>query len=166
MVCLFAVIPLLKPNTIYAKYNNSILYFPTDQPVELPEPAKAIIAKAEQKAKQKALLIKKASLGATLPYNPCSCVSYAKWLSGINVGSVGAAKNHPVNSQVPMVGGLVVFKAGIGMSQNGHLAVVIVTDGNLFTTKGANEESCVAGTIHHYDLGVDYIKIKGFYNPI
>jgi hypothetical protein len=159
------------PTPIYAKNDNQPkLYFRTDVPIELPEPAKAAIAKAEAEqkalAKQKALLVKKASTKAALPYNPCSCVSYAKWLSGINVGSVGAAKNHPINSTMPVVGGLIVFKAGIGMSQLGHLAVVIAVDGNLITTKGGNEQSCVAGTIRHYDMGVDYIRIKGFYNPI
>lgn len=167
LICLLSIVPLFEPTTIYAKNNdNQTLYFPTDQPIELPEPAKAAIAKAEaEQAKQKALLAKKASSKAALPYNPCSCVSYAKWLSGINVGSIGAAYNHPVNASEPVVGGLVVFKAGIGMSRLGHLAVVIAVDGNKFTTKGGNEQSCVAGTIRHYDMGVDYIRIKGFYNP-
>ncbi len=179
LICLFAILPLIKPTIIYAKHTESPnLYFPINQPIELPESAKLAIAKAQaeqealakQKALQVALKAKKPPTNARLPYDPCSCISYAKWLSGINVGSMSlfgpgiGAKNHPTNSQVPVVGGLVIFKGGVGMSNNGHAATVIEVDGNKFTTKGGNEVSCVVGTIRHYDLGVDYVKIKGFYN--
>ena len=58
-------------------------------------------------------------------YNICSCVSYAKWKSGINVGSIGVALNHPVNSDTPNVGAIVVQKIdSAGYRNTGHLSVV------------------------------------------
>jgi hypothetical protein len=53
-------------------------------------------------------------------FDPCSCVSYARWKSGINVGPIGKAKNHPIDSDTPTVGGLVITNE----SGAGHLAVI------------------------------------------
>lgn len=189
IIGLLSVVPLAYPQTAYTQQLNYDLQPQTTtqypDPPETLKPginANVVVADPEaeriatanweaEQAKQKALMAKKASPKVVLPYDPCSCVSYAKWLSGINVGSMSlygagiGAKNHPVNSATPVVGGLAVFKSGVGMSSSGHLAVVIDVQGNLITTKGANEISCVAGTISHYDLGLDYWKFKGFYNP-
>lgn len=75
-------------------------------------------------------------------FDPCSCVSYAKWKSGINVGSIGKAKNHPINSENPTVGGLVILNE----SSAGHLAVVTQIWANTIVITEANFSPCKVGT--------------------
>lgn len=82
-------------------------------------------------------------------YNPCSCVSYAKYRSGINVGPVGRAKNHPVNQKYPSVGAIAIFSISSGYYKNtGHAAVVESVDleGFTFTVSEANYIPCKTTT--------------------
>ncbi len=71
-------------------------------------------------------------------YNPCSCVSYARWRSGINTGPIGVARNHKVNSQIPKVGALAVTYE----SSAGHLSYVVAIDANYIYVDEANYSRC------------------------
>ena len=89
-------------------------------------------------------------------YNPCSCVSYAKWKSGIDVGSIKLAKNHPIDSQSPIVGAIVVFN----LSPAGHLAVVTEVFTDTIVIAEANYSPCRVGT---REVSRDDPTILGYY---
>ncbi len=121
---MLSVIPLLKPATTYAKNNdNSTFYFSTDDK-ELPEPAKAAIAKAQadydakQKAQAKlakreasfivytqlteAIILDPSGLKEGVKVGDGWCVTFAKAYLGIS-GTWGyGGRNLSVNSK-PMV---------------------------------------------------------------
>lgn len=107
------------------------------------------------KSKQSKKSIKK--LAPPTGYDACSCVSYARWRSGINVGSIGQAKNHPINSQTPTVGALVITSE----SEAGHLAVVSALDDMFIYLDEANYSSCRV-TISRPLLRTSSL-IKGYY---
>lgn len=90
-------------------------------------------------------------------FNPCSCVSYAKWKSGINVGSIGAAKNHPINSKEPKVGGLVILRE----SAFGHLAEVSQVWEETIVISESNHIPCKTGT---REINRNDNKIIGYYS--
>jgi hypothetical protein len=90
-------------------------------------------------------------------YNVCSCVSFARWKTGINVGSIGVARNHPVNSHTPSVGAIVVTYE----SYAGHLAVVTAVDGQYISVIEANHIHCQVGT---RTIRIDSPLIKGYYS--
>lgn len=75
-------------------------------------------------------------------YDVCSCVSFAKATSGINVGPIGMAKNHPINSQTPEIGEIVITNE----SPAGHLAVVTAVDNSTITVSEANYIPCKTDT--------------------
>jgi hypothetical protein len=149
LICLTA---LIIPNKITYAYTIKTTIFNTnDKPnlvakVAMPQPVAKPIVKQLVKPKSKA-------------YNPCSCVSYARWLTGINVGTIKVAKNHPVNSQTPIVGSLVVFGAN-KKSPAGHLAVVIAVNGDKMTIKESNWHYCHEG---QRVIPIKEPDIKGFY---
>lgn len=89
-------------------------------------------------------------------YNACSCVSYARWKSGIFTGRIGVARRHPINSNVPTVGAIVVTNE----SKAGHVGVVISVEGETFTITEANYSRCKVGT---RTLSINSKVIKGFY---
>lgn len=94
-------------------------------------------------------------------YDPCSCVSYAKYKSGINVGSIGAAKNHPINANLPAIGAIVVMRVNSQQYANtGHLAVVTAIDGDYMTVSEANYVHCKVTT--RKLLTNDYT-VRGYY---
>lgn len=89
----------------------------------------------------------------------CSCVCYARELTGIDVGSIIWAKNHPINSLVPVVGAIVVWKDG----GTGHLAGVVSINGDgTITIKEANFSKCAVTirTIPILGSGIDGYYIK------
>ena len=71
-------------------------------------------------------------------YNICSCVSYARYRTGINVGSIGVARNHPVNSQTPKVGAILITYE----SSAGHASVVVGFDSEYVYVDEANYSRC------------------------
>lgn len=99
----------------------------------------------------------KSRVTATRSYNPCSCVSYARYIRGVDVGSIGVARNHPVNAQVPTVGAYVVTYE----SWAGHLGVVTgVTDTHIIISE-ANYVRCTVTKGRM--LPIDSPLIKGYY---
>lgn len=66
----------------------------------------------------------------------CSCVLYAKSLTGYNQ-SVGLAKNWPVNSTVPTLGAVVVFGGAIG-----HVGVIAEIGSGEFRLDESNYSRC------------------------
>jgi len=76
-------------------------------------------------------------------YNPCSCVSYSRWRTGINVGSIGVAANHPVNSKTPSVGAIIVLHS----KPDGHLGAVESFTDTTVTFSDCNQDfKCKCGT--------------------
>jgi surface antigen len=90
--------------------------------------------------------------------NLCSCVTFAKQRSGINVGSIGVARNHPINSQTPKVGGIVVLREG----KVGHVAVVIGVENGSIILDEANYVHCHRTTGR--TLPLDSPDIRGYFN--
>lgn len=90
-------------------------------------------------------------------YNVCSCVSYARWRSGINVGPIGVARNHPVNSQTPSIGDIAVTYE----SRAGHLSYIVDIDANYIYVDEANYSSC--RVTYHRAIPINSPLIKGFY---
>lgn len=74
---------------------------------------------------------------AVAPGYNCSCVNYAKSLTGFNT-PIGRAKNWPINSSIPVVGGVVVFK----WLSTGHAAVVTDVTETDFGIKEAHYVGC------------------------
>lgn len=98
-------------------------------------------------------------------YDVCSCVSYARYLSGIAVSiprrpgySVGLAIDHPINSDHPKVGGIAILYD----SWAGHEVYVSKVGVDNFTIKEANYYHCALST---RIIAIGSPEIKGFYNP-
>ncbi len=87
----------------------------------------------------------------------CSCVDTARALSGINVGPIGYAKNHPINSNTPNVGAIIVTSE----SYYGHLGVVIAINGDTLTIQEGNYFKC---QLSSRKISTNYDKIIGYYH--
>lgn len=85
----------------------------------------------------------------------CSCVTFVKRLTGYDK-SVGTAKNWPINTKTPTVGGVVVTNE----SPSGHVAYIMGVNGNLLTVKEANWVHCKLTT---RTINTDDRIIKGFW---
>ena len=96
----------------------------------------------------------------TLSYNPCSCVSYARWKTGINTGPIGYAKNHPINSSTPQVGAIGITTESRGRTDTGHLFVVIAETETTITVSEANLQKC---KVSQRVLEKDNPIIRGYY---
>ena len=70
----------------------------------------------------------------------CSCVLFSKRLTGFTQ-SVGYAKNWPKNSEVPVIGGVVITSESSGFN-TGHVAVISEINGDTLTLLEANFERC------------------------
>ncbi len=70
----------------------------------------------------------------------CSCVRYAQGYGALK--GIGWARNHPMNTQTPQVGAIVVTTENSAGTNSGHLAVVTkVTDDGIYV-KEANYVPC------------------------
>lgn len=130
-------VALAETNNAFSNYN--VIYKPVDLPVDIPVPKS----------------LPPPGLRAATPFNVCSCVSYARWKTGINIGSIGYAKNHPVNLDVPVVGAIGVMTTG----SYGHEFVVERLD---FLTYHISEYNWKHCAYSERDLPYDY-QVKGFY---
>ncbi len=99
-------------------------------------------------------LVKK--LTKKVKFDPCSCVSYAKSVTGYST-SVGAAKNWPITSQWPTVGAVVVLSE----SWAGHVAVVRAVKDNTIVIDETNYIPCQKGA---REIEIDSPEIKGYWN--
>lgn len=98
----------------------------------------------------------------------CYCLAYAKAVSGINIGSVGYAAWHPVNTQVPTVGAIIFLNEGYNvwdrrLQRNvftGHAGVVTAVTDTTITIVEANYSPCKVG---NRTLKRNYFRIRGFY---
>lgn len=102
----------------------------------------------------------KTSVSTTVPGvygNACSCVLFAKAYSGKNPGSVGYARNWPVNSNVPVVGAV----GKTNESWAGHVFVVtaINSDGTISVIEG-NLSRCRVTT---RKIPINSPIIRGYY---
>lgn len=100
---------------------------------------------------------KPTKVGTSVTFNPCSCVSYARWKSGINVGPIGLAKYHPINSALPHIGDIIVTYE----SWAGHVGVVVGITTTTVVIDDYNYKRC-AHTIR--ELPLDAKTIKGYYS--
>lgn len=98
----------------------------------------------------------KSSIAKYIYNGECSCVLYAQDISGINVGSIGKARNHPINSHEPTYGAIVVLNEGA----SGHIAMVGSVFAETFFVLEFNFSKCQFGT---REIRKDYEKIIGYY---
>ena len=88
-------------------------------------------------------------------YDPCSCVSYAKWKLGVSQNVYwGNAKNIKSTLKEPKVGGLILTYEG-----NGHLGVIISYTSQSITFDDSNYFSCRES---RRDLSRKSLLIRGF----
>lgn len=95
---------------------------------------------------------------ASKGYDPCSCVSYARWFTGIYTGSIGVARNHPINRQDPVIGAIMVTRE----SGAGHVMGVTGYDDTYVYFSEANYTRCQVGT---RKLPLNSSLIRGYYKP-
>lgn len=98
----------------------------------------------------------KPTLTKGVSFNPCSCVSAVRAFSGIDVGPIGYARNHPINTDWPITGGIVILDEGYF----GHTAFVTKVDDEFIYIKESNFIPCTVG---ERKLRRDYSKILGYY---
>lgn len=85
----------------------------------------------------------------------CSCVLYVEWKTGINK-SVGLARNWPITSNNPTVGGIVILNEG----PYGHVAYIESLTETTITISETNYSWCRFGT---RTLPRSYVNIRGYY---
>lgn len=90
----------------------------------------------------------------------CSCVLTAKYLTGKSPGSVGYARNWPINSQVPKVGAVMVSKESSYGTYTGHVAVVTAVTNTTITLKEGNFSRCQLTT---RTIPRNYWAIRGYW---
>lgn len=91
--------------------------------------------------------------------NYCSCVDYVRAVTGIDVGVIGYARNWPINSQEPRVGGVVITAE----SSAGHVAKIIGIEGDDLILDEANYSRCRRTSGRR--LNRHNRVVRGFYNP-
>ena len=106
--------------------------------------------------KEKERLLK-ASLKSRLGYDPCSCVSFVKFVTGYTE-PVGNARNWPKVLSLPFVGGVVITNE----SPAGHVAVIthVDIDNETITIVETNYKPCQKGT---RELNINSPKILGYW---
>ncbi len=127
----FGVLWTVFPNRAVSQTNISYEQESVTNPTAIysqPDPAdvKAILLAAE--------VAKKVKIRAG---DFCSCVTFVKGLTGIQK-VVGAARNWPINSKIPTVGGVVVLNE----SNSGHVAYITAVGEDSFTVVEANYSPC------------------------
>lgn len=90
----------------------------------------------------------------------CSCVLFVKTIVG-DIGLVGAGKNWPINSDVPVIGGVVVFK-GTQSNPYGHVAYLEGIVGNTGYIYQSNYIRCM---VNRDTIDLSDPDIKGFWKP-
>lgn len=89
-------------------------------------------------------------------FNPCNCWSYVKYKRGGEMPlGYGAAKNYPINSQIPIVGAIIITYE----SNAGHMGIVSAITDNKVVIDDYNYEHC-AHTVR--ELPIDSSIIKGY----
>lgn len=108
------------------------------------------------------LTVKSSSTSVALANYPrCSCVLFAKAYSGKNPGSVGYAKNWPINSQTPQVGAVgITTESSSGRIYTGHVFVVQEVAGSQIKVIEANFGGCGISTRY---LNADSPVIRGYF---
>lgn len=155
ILLLLALSYWLMPQSIAAQEKYEFKIYPQTEPAWVVEPDYEVAERLYQEwlTRQKP---KTRVTSVSGSFNPCNCVSYARYKTGINVGPIGLAKYHPVNSTVPIIGGLIVTYE----SWRGHLGVVVGISATTVTIDDYNYSPC-AHTIR--ELPLDSSLIKGYY---
>lgn len=115
------------------------------------------VAKTVRKGVYKSYTSTKVKMVQSQPSSFCSCVTYARYKSGINTGSVGYARNWPINSVTPRPGGVVVTREG----RVGHVGVVTSVNDNSINIIEANYVRC---RLTERTLPLNSSVIRGYYN--
>lgn len=110
-----------------------------------------------QKRKEDQERLLKASVNSRLGYDPCSCVSFVKFVTGYKE-PVGNARNWPKVLLLPFVGGVVITNE----SPAGHVAVItqVDFDNETITIVETNYKPCKKGT---RTLSMNSPKILGYW---
>jgi surface antigen len=123
----FGVLCTVFPNKSISQQSSNAIIQP--EPIQFLEPDLA----GSDKLYQQWLAQKQAAKAPAF----CSCVSFAKQLTGY-MDSVGAARNWPLNAKIPTVGGVVVLNE----SKAGHVAVIEAVAGSTLTVAESNYIPC------------------------
>ena len=93
--------------------------------------------------------------------NTCSCVLFVKQKYGIDPGSVGLARNWPINSRIAQAGAVVITRESSGYN-SGHVGYVVSvnTDRGTITINDANFSQCKETT---RELPINSPLIRGFF---
>lgn len=89
-------------------------------------------------------------------FNPCSCVSYARYKAQATFGPIGMAKNLIPNSQSPEVGAIVITSE----SRFGHQAYVTEVWADEIVVEEANYQPC---KVTKRTIKRDSPLIRGYY---
>ncbi len=92
--------------------------------------------------------------------NFCSCVLFVEGLTGNVVTSIGAARNWPINSQIPVVGGVVVTSESFPGTNTGHVAFILSVGPESIEVVEANFVHCKKTT---RTIKLNDPAIKGFW---
>ena len=155
-ILLLALIGWLLPVPIQADEKPMFIVYPSSEPAWVVEPDLETAEKLYQEwLKPKPRIAKQ--LTKPTSYNACSCVSYARWRSGMNVGPIGVARNHPVNTHTPSIGALAVtYESGAG-----HLSYIVDMDDKFIYVDEANYSRCKV--TYRRAIPINSKLIKGFY---
>lgn len=92
----------------------------------------------------------------------CSCVAFVKRLTGFDK-SIGYAKNWPRNSEVPVIGGVVITsESSFDTFRTGHVAYILDINDDTLTLLEANYSRCKQTT---RKIKVADKKIIGYWKP-
>lgn len=96
-------------------------------------------------------------------YDPCRCVTYARYRTGfrepIGTGKeLGWAKHWPINSDKPVVGGVVITD----QSKYGHTAYIEVVESDSFSVSHVNYGKC---GLFRTTYKLNDSRIIGFWDP-
>lgn len=93
----------------------------------------------------------------------CSCVAFVRRLTGFTQ-SVGYAKYWPKNTEVPVIGGVVITsESSFNTFRTGHVAYILDINDDTLTLLEANYSRCKITTRF---LKVGDKRITGFWKPL
>ncbi len=127
-----------------------------DETIHHSQPA---VLEANYENSAKAEVLHKAEQAST---GFCSCVQFVKGLTGYDK-VVGKAKNWPINSTLPSVGGVVITRESSAGTYTGHVAFITSIEGNTMTLTEANYIHCKKS---QRKMQIDDPIIVGFWNNI
>lgn len=149
----------LYPLTVEAKDKTAIPIFVMDQSLTASANVDQAPSPDAEPASQPSVVPAQTRRAIPNGYNPCSCVSWAKYKTGFSQ-SIGAAHNWPVNSDQPAEGAVIItYESGLG-----HVGIVSHWDDTyVYLGSEANFTRCRIS--YGRKLPINSKVIKGYWIP-